>query len=144
MVPTPKILVVEDDQELLSGLKIRLAANGYDVAAASGVALAVSAAQGDEPDLMLLDIGLPDGDGFLVMQSLKDLAALASIPVIVITGRDPFVNRRRAFEAGAFAYFQKPFDNDQLLATIARALRGSRSMPPIAPSGVPAFSPPYC
>ena len=138
-MPTARILVVEDDPELLSGLKIRLAANGYGVTAASDVALAVSAARGEMPDLMLLDIGLPDGDGFQVMQGFKDRP---SVPVIVISGIDPFVTSRRSFEEGASAYFQKPFD-DELLDAIERALGGSSACPPpIVPPSAPAFSPP--
>ena len=68
-----KILVVDDDLDLLRGLEIRLKASGYTVFTAADAKSAVSAAKKEEPDIIILDIGLPDGDGFGVMKQLKSL-----------------------------------------------------------------------
>ena len=117
-----KILIVDDDQDLRRGLNIRLRANGYDTAFAQDAIAAISEARKVHPDLIILDIGLPGGDGFVVMDRLKDIASLACIPVIVLSARDPEGNKQRAMEAGADAYFQKPADNEQLLTAIRKAL----------------------
>ncbi len=76
----------------------------------------------NEPDLILLDLGLPAGDGFLLMDRFKNVPALAAVPVIVVTGRDVRDNRKRVIEAGARALLQKPVDNAKLLGIIRQAL----------------------
>ncbi|HLW79536.1 MAG TPA: response regulator [Terriglobia bacterium] len=121
MVPK-KILVVEDDPDLQLGIQMRLEATGYQVVVAGDASSALRAAQKEKPDLALLDIGLPEGSGFLVAQQLKTLDAEHPVPTIFMTGREPSTNRQRAGEEKAFAYFQKPFDNDDLLAAIRIAL----------------------
>ena len=118
-----KILIVDDDQDLLRGLGVRLNANNYKVSFASDAISAVSMARKEEPDLIILDIGLPGGDGFTVMQRLSSMANLASIPIIILTGRDSFANEERATAAGAKAFLQKPVDNNLLLASIQEALK---------------------
>ena len=117
-----KVLIVEDDLDLLRGLNVRLRANGYSVVAATDGISAISVARKEEPDVIILDLGLPAGDGFSVMERLKSLIPLAHIPVIVITGRDPLGNLERALTAGAQAFLQKPVDNDVLLEAIRKAL----------------------
>ena len=117
-----KILIVDDDQDLRRGLNIRLRANGYDTAFAQDAITAVSEARKENPDLIILDIGLPGGDGYVVMERLQSIASLACIPVIVVSARDPEANKERALNAGARAYFQKPADNEELLTAIVRAL----------------------
>lgn len=116
------ILVVDDDQDLLGAIVIRLRASNYEVISAADAIQATSLARRSQPDLILLDIGLPGGDGFLVLERMKNNQLTAMIPVIVLTGRDPASNRRRAEEAGAFAFFQKPVDNQALLTSISEAL----------------------
>jgi DNA-binding response OmpR family regulator len=118
-----KILIVEDDTDLLRGLNIRLGAAGYNVVFAIDAISAISVARKETPDLILLDIGLPGGDGFVVMERLRFLSPVATVPVIVITGRDLPTNQERALNAGAQAVLQKPVNNDVLLAAIKRALR---------------------
>ena len=117
-----KILIVDDDKDVLLGLNIRLKASGYNVIPASDALSAISKAQRERPDLIILDIGLPGGSGFLVMERLNSLMPVASIPIIVLTARDPHVNRERALKAGAVAFLQKPVDNDELLSTVRKAL----------------------
>lgn len=120
-----KILIVEDDMELMRGLSIRLKANGYNVSMATEGISAISVAQKESPDLILLDIGLPAGDGFTIMSRLKNITHLSLVPVIILTGRDPVENQLRAMDAGAKAFLQKPVDNDVLLRTIRIVLRES-------------------
>jgi DNA-binding response OmpR family regulator len=117
-----KILIVDDDADVRRGLSIRLRANDYDTVYAADGIQAVSTAKKEKPDVILLDLGLPGGDGFVVMERLRHLHEMEDIPIIVVSGRDPAVNRERALQAGAQAFFQKPVDNDDLLAAIRAAL----------------------
>jgi DNA-binding response OmpR family regulator len=114
----PKILVVDDDPDLVRALRLRLRAHQYDIATATDGYSAIAAAQKEHPDLILLDLGLPAGDGFIVLDRLQKSDQLAGIPVIVLSARDPQNNEQRALKAGAAAYFQKPADNDELLNVI--------------------------
>lgn len=117
-----KILIVEDDQDMRRALNVRLRANNYDTAFASDAIEALSIARKEQPDLVLLDLGLPGGDGFMVMDRMKNIASLSSLPVIVVSARDREGNKVRALAAGADAFFQKPVDNEQLIAAIRRSL----------------------
>src|SRR5689334_18644123 len=117
-----KILIVDDDPDVRAGLNIRLRANGYDTGFASDAMSAVSESRKITPDLILLDLGLPAGDGFVVMQRLKAIPALAVIPVIVLSARDREANENRVSMAGAVAFLQKPFDDAALLKEIRKAL----------------------
>jgi DNA-binding response OmpR family regulator len=117
-----KVLIIDDDEHLLLGLTARLKTNGYAVVCASDAVAAISVARVEAPDLIILDLGLPAGDGFLVLERMRALSYLAAIPVIVLSARDPAENKKRALEAGAAAYFQKPPDNHEFLMAIRRAL----------------------
>jgi DNA-binding response OmpR family regulator len=117
-----KVLIVDDDPDLLHGLKVRLSSSGYNVVLATDAISAVNVARKEEPDVIILDIGLPHGDGFKVMGLLSWLEPLAHTPVIILTGRDPLTNLERSVEAGAQEFLQKPVDNDVLMAAIERAL----------------------
>jgi two-component system KDP operon response regulator KdpE len=114
----PKILVVDDDPDLVRALRLRLRANNYEVATASDGYSAVASAQKERPALIVLDLGLPVGDGFVVLERLQNIDSLASVPVIVLSARDPQSNERRALDAGAAAFFQKPADNEELMNAI--------------------------
>jgi DNA-binding response OmpR family regulator len=117
-----KVLIVDDDKDMLRGMHIRLKANGYDVVFAADAISAISVARKEEPDVIILDIGLPGGDGLTVMERLKSLLPVAHIPVIILTARDAATYKERAINAGAYAFFQKPVDNDELLESIQKAL----------------------
>jgi DNA-binding response OmpR family regulator len=117
-----KVLIVDDDKDVLLGLSLRLKANGYSVALSADVISAISVARKEEPDIIILDIGLPGGDGFTVMERLSSLLPVSQIPIIVLTARDISGNKERALNAGAKAFFQKPVDNDVLLVTIRKIL----------------------
>jgi DNA-binding response OmpR family regulator len=117
-----KILIIDDDQHLLLGLTARLKANRYSVIWATDGISAITAARKEAPDLIILDLGLPAGDGFLVLERMRGMARLVTTPVIVLSARDPADNKKRALDAGAVAFFQKPPDNHEFLTAIRRAL----------------------
>lgn len=117
-----KILIVEDDHAARKGLGIRLRAHKFEAVFAIDSVAAVKTALAERPDLVILDLGLPGGDGFRVIHRFQDLAPLAEMPVIILTGRDTHTNRQRAEEMGVRAFLQKPADNDVLLARIREAI----------------------
>jgi DNA-binding response OmpR family regulator len=80
-------------------------------------------AQKEHPHLIILDLGLPAGDGFAVLKHLQEYPALSAIPVIVLTARDPETSEKRTLESGAIAFFQKPADNEELLSVIRASLQ---------------------
>jgi DNA-binding response OmpR family regulator len=121
-----KILIVEDNLDTLKGLAIRLEANGFVVLRAITAVSAMVLTRADEPDVIVLDLGLPDLDGYSVLKQLKEFPASARIPVIVLTGRDPQGNQERSYETGAFEFFQKPVNHKWLLESIERALADRR------------------
>jgi two-component system KDP operon response regulator KdpE len=121
-MPRPKILLVDDDPDLLRALRLRLRANNYDVATAADGYSAIVSAQKERPALIILDLGLPVGDGFVVLERVQNHDALAGVPVIVLSARDPQANEERALKAGAAAFFQKPADNEELLNVIRVSL----------------------
>jgi DNA-binding response OmpR family regulator len=118
----PKILIVDDDPDLRRGLNVRLRSQNYDTAYATDGFSAIAMAQKEKPDLIILDIGLPAGDGFVVLDRLQQNASLSTIPVIVLSARDPQSTRERTMKAGASAFFQKPADNAELLNAIRAVL----------------------
>lgn len=117
-----KILIVDDDPDVLKSMHVRLKANNYDTFFAADAISCMAEARKTEPDLIILDLGLPAGDGFLVMERLKAVPSFASIPVIVVSARDLRLNQKRAMEAGAKAFLQKPVNNSELLAVIRQTL----------------------
>ena len=118
----PKILVVDDDPDLVKAMRLRLRANNCEVITVSDGYSVIGAAQKERPDVIILDLGLPAGDGFVVLERLQSSDALSGIPVIVLTARDPQGNEARALKAGAAAFFQKPVDNDELMNVIRVSL----------------------
>jgi two-component system, OmpR family, KDP operon response regulator KdpE len=124
-----KILVVEDETISLRAVSQLLLANGYAVVPAADGANAVTLAASENPDLIILDLGLPSNDpfgpqwdGFGVMDWLNRMRMNTRIPVIVLTSMDPADAQQRALEAGAVAFFQKPAGQDELLAAVRIAL----------------------
>jgi DNA-binding response OmpR family regulator len=117
-----KILIIDDDQHLLLGLTARLKHNGYGVITSMDAVSAIAVARRALPDLIILDLGLPAGDGFLVLERMRGLPDLSAIPVIVLSARDPAQNKQRALDDGAIAFFQKPPENHEFLSCIRQAL----------------------
>ena len=120
-----RILVADDDPGMRLALAIRLRANNYEVSCAGDGMSVVDEARRHTPDLILLDLGMPGGDGFTVLNMLQSEDSEASIPVIVLSGRNKATHQDRALDAGASIFLQKPADTDQLLIAIERVLRTS-------------------
>jgi len=129
-----KIMIVDDDPELRLALKLRLRANHYDTVSACDGYSAIALAQKERPNLILLDLGLPAGDGYVVLKRLQDSDSLSDIPVIVLTARDPQANEDRSLQAGAAAFFQKPVDNHELWEVIQATLRNDAAAASSLPS----------
>lgn len=130
----PKILVVDDDPDLVRALRLRLRANNYEVTTATDGYAAIASAQKERPALIILDLGLPVGDGFVVLDRLQNIDALSGVPVIVLSARDPQANEERALKAGAAAFFQKPADNEELMNVIRVSLGAGTAQPAPWPS----------
>ena len=129
-----RILIVDDNPVLVKGLTNVLVEAGYEVLTAEDGAAAVSIARRERPDLMLLDITFPPDvahgggvawDGFLIMTWIRRMEECQGIPIVIISGSDATQYRPRALKAGAVAYFQKPFEPTELVATIRQTLGDS-------------------
>jgi DNA-binding response OmpR family regulator len=121
-VGNKKILIVDDDPDIRLGMNVRLKANAYDTFFAADAASSLIEAEKHKPDLIILDLGLPGEDGFVVMERLKQLPSVAAIPIVVVSARDVRANQERALNAGAKAFLRKPFDDAELLAVIRATL----------------------
>jgi CheY-like chemotaxis protein len=117
-----KILVVDDDKDIQRLLAHRLSREGYETVFASDGVSAIAVARKESPDLILLDLGLPAGDGFTVLERLNAMPHLSMIPVIVLSARDPAQMSERAIAGGADRFIGKPFEIDQLLEAIESSL----------------------
>ena len=117
-----KILIVDDNEDVSKGLRVIFRAHGYATILASDAVTAISQARNENPDMIVLDLGLPAGDGYVVMERLSNIESLASIPVIVFTARDEASHKERSIQAGAKAFFQKPVEPQVLLAAIQQVL----------------------
>ena len=123
-----KILIVEDDADVRLGYQVLLKANHYDTCFAADSLTALSEARKHQPDLIILDLGLPAGDGFVVLERFRSNTYLRMTPVIVVSARDVRANRERSLRAGAKAFVQKPWNDGELLALISQLL-GQPEMP---------------
>ncbi len=121
-MPKKKILIIDDDPDARLALNVRLKANQYDTFFATDGVSAMSEARKCQPDLVLLDLGLPAGDGYTVMERFHNNPQFTCTPVIVVSGRDFRVHKERSLRAGAKIFLQKPVDNDLLLRVIHKLL----------------------
>lgn len=126
--PPKRILVVEDDADQLAALLYRLRKLGYDAATASSGQQAIESATSIVPDLVLLDLGLPDASGFDVCEQLGDSPATSCVPVIILSGMESDDIVRRARNAGSTYYLRKPYDPNVLLALIQNALETAQDV----------------
>ena len=120
-----KVLVVDDEQDVAQALKVRLKANGFNVVLASDSVQAFTMANKEKPDLIILDIMLPGGGGFVVAERLKLSQATHCIPIIFLTGIPG--GEEKAYQLGASGYVMKPYQPDELLETIQRALERNKT-----------------
>jgi len=115
-----RVLVIDDESQLLLALRINLSARGYDVAVAADGAAGLAAAARRPPDLVVLDLGLPDLDGVQVITGLRGWSA---VPILVLSGRTESSDKVHALDAGADDFVTKPFSMDELAARIRALIR---------------------
>lgn len=117
-----KILIIEDDKDISLSLAVRLKSKGYQISTAEDAWQGVQNALREQPDLILLDIGMPGGGGFSVIERLASNPNAPMTPVIVLTAsRQPEI-RERAEAYGVSGYFEKPYNAEELLETIGTTL----------------------
>ena len=118
------ILIVEDDERIRNALRAILVACGYSVQETGNARTALAMTASHNPDLMLLDLGLPDGDG---MELIRSVRGWSQVPIIVVSARGYERDKVEALDSGADDYITKPFGTDELLARIRAALRHGRA-----------------
>ncbi|WP_207842012.1 response regulator [Williamsia soli] len=119
-----RVLVVDDEPQILRALRINLNARGFDVTTASSGAGALTAAGQTNPQVIVLDLGLPDIDGFTVLAGLR---GWTDVPVIVLSARTDSADKVQALDAGADDYVTKPFGMEEFLARLRAAVRRGRA-----------------
>ncbi len=122
-----KVLVVDDEPQIVRALRINLSARGYEVLTAPDGATALRLAADGKPDVVVLDLGLPDMDGTDVIAGLRGWTTL---PIIVLSARTDSADKVDALDAGADDYVTKPFGMDELLARLRAAVRRSATTGP--------------
>ena len=122
MTQKKKILIVDDERDIVKAVMIRLQTSGYEVVTAFDGAQGVFMAHKEKPDLIILDIRMPAGDGFSVAQRLRKSINTFQIPIIFLTGSPEKNSEQRAQELGARFYIKKPYDPEELLDAVKRAL----------------------
>ncbi len=121
-----KILVVDDEPDIVRSLSIRLGSVGYEVSTALDGLNATRKAIDEQPDLILLDIGMPAGNGHEVVERLGNIGETCHIPVIYLTACTTDEDYRKAREGGVCKFITKPFDPDILLAAVEDQIQRSR------------------
>lgn len=119
-----RVLVVDDDLDLLKALNLRLRSAGYEVISAQDGLTATQLAVKMQPDVIILDIGMPGGDGHVVGRRLRSNPITTTIPVIYLTARDSVTDRHKAQELGAQGFLVKPYKNQELMSMVARSVAG--------------------
>jgi two-component system KDP operon response regulator KdpE len=119
-------LVVDDEPQIVRALRINLSARGYDVSTAGSGREALRVAAAAKPDVVVLDLGLPDIDGTTVIEGLR---GWTSVPIIVLSARTDSGDKVSALDAGADDYVTKPFGMDELLARLRAAVRRASATP---------------
>ena len=117
-----KILIIEDEQDLASTLSKRLTSVGYEVMISMDALLGVVQAHKSKVDLIILDLMLPGGGGHSVLSNLKCSTLTMNIPVLVLTGMQDEVRKKKILEMGVDGYMQKPYEIQNVLSEIKRIL----------------------
>lgn len=127
-----KILIVDDNADLLTVLRLGFSKAGFVVRTSDNGVEAIKKARSFEPDLILLDLIMPEMDGFAVCESLKKNQATAEIPVVVLTGLSSQLSRFAGLESGADEYLTKPFNFNEILDKVKDVLeRKAAAAPPV-------------
>ena len=116
------VLLIDDDNVFLLTIGVRLKSMGYTVYAAKDAVNAISAVRTNNPDVIVLDVSLPAGDGFMVAERLQNLISTAATPIIFVTASEKPGLRERAMKLGAVAFLNKPFAATTLADAIETAL----------------------
>jgi len=125
------ILIVDDHADTRLLVSARLKKHEYNTVFAADALQAIAVARQTQPDAIILDLGLPGGNGFIVLKRLKDNTSLACIPVIILTADESPESEFKGLEAGAAAFLHKPVQEEALIAAVEGAV-GSVSESPIA------------
>jgi len=113
-----KVLLVDDDKQILSSLGVYLELENYEVETASNGEEALAKVRGNKPEILVLDIMMPEMDGFQVLESMKMDKEFADIPVIMLTAKGQPVDVLKGFKMGASSYMTKPFNLNELVENI--------------------------
>lgn len=122
----PKILIIDDAKELVEVLGIRLESEGYQVLNAFNGVEGIERAEKEIPDLILLDLGMPDMDGYTMLKELRRRSSCRSIPIIVVTGRHQM--KDLMMMEGVQDFISKPYKTEELLDRIAWQLKKNKSV----------------
>lgn len=133
---TTKVLIVDDEVETLKLVGLMLQRRGYEIVAARSGAQALEKAQTENPDLVILDIMMPDMDGYEVCSRLRDSPAMADLPIIMFTAKTRVDDKVAGFQAGADDYLTKPVHPDELVSRVEAVLlrsarRKTEKQPPV-------------
>lgn len=128
--PGPLVLVVEDEPQMRKFIRASLTSHGYRLIEAELASEAVRLTTSHNPDLVLLDLGLPDGDG---LELTRELRSWSRVPILVVSARGREEDKVEALDAGADDYLTKPFGVNELLARMRVALRHARNVETSAP-----------
>jgi DNA-binding response OmpR family regulator len=120
-----RVLIVDDEPRILKFLEVKLKASGYGVLTANSGFEALEQVEAQDPDLVVLDVLMPKKDGF---ETLKELRAFSSVPVIILSAKEADADKIRGLELGADDYLAKPFSPDELVARIAAVRRRLESL----------------
>ena len=126
-MPNPTVFIAEDDEAILELLRIRLELARYSTIFARDGRAAIDGIIKHMPDAIVLDIGLPNCDGFEVLQTVRENSKTRDIPVLVLTARHDTGDVQRAILCGAQDYLAKPFDDQKFLARVARLVKNAAS-----------------
>ena len=126
-----KVLIIEDEQSISNFISTILGANGYDTLSAGSGEEALSLISSHCPDLIILDLGLPDMDG---LDILREVRSWSNLPIIVVSARTHEHDKVKALDMGADDYIEKPFGTSELLARIRTAIRHTRT--PLSNGGI--------
>jgi DNA-binding response OmpR family regulator len=117
-----KILIIDDQQELILGLATFLRAQGYVILSANDGLYGIRQAHKEKVNLIILDLSLPAGGGFYVLENLKQSVTTNNIPVIILTASQEKGLEEKAYQMGALAYMHKPFEPEELMARVKELL----------------------
>ena len=118
-----KILIIEDEEDVIDALTTLLESKDYELFSATDGIRGIETTHKQAVDLVILDIGIPAGSGFFVLESLKNNPRSRMIPVIVITGKIEGDTEQKVYDLGAKAFLRKPFDSEELLSWVEKFLK---------------------